>query len=298
MSTNSANELTCVDISGLWFCPARDGKIIKITQTGAAGRCELEESGSELFTFEVKRGEGVATITSIGSGYGVTGRIGGSTANRDKVIIWSNGYVYQLANAENYVDISGSWSCPARAGVIKMTQTGSAGRCDFGSEAFLFEVEKRVVTATFTGPNPAITGNLSPDGKVIIWSSGYAYTRIECPDITVKLPNIRSTRADDLPHLWGAVDTTGVAGVPIAVLELTWIDQTWGYRKGNLHARKDGGAWVQISTDAAEHELTRESFEIPAALLGGKLELGYSVGSGGGHLLIIKDAEVEITERK
>ena len=44
---------------------------------------------------------------------------------------------------------------------------------------------------------------------------------------------------------------------------------------------------MRVSTDAAEHEATRESFEIPAELLGGKLELGFSVGSGG-HKLIIK----------
>lgn len=60
-----------------------------------------------------------------------------------------------------------------------------------------------------------------------------------------------------------------------ATLELTWSDQ-WRGTKGHLHARKNGGAWEQISTDAVEHEATRESFEIPAWLLGGKLELGFS----------------------
>lgn len=83
------------------------------------------------------------------------------------------------------------------------------------------------------------------------------------------------------------------AGVS-ASLELTWHDQGWGYRKGHIHARKDGGAWEGISTDAAEHEATRESFEIPAKFLGGKLELGYSVGSDGGHTLIVKEASVTI----
>jgi len=117
--------------------------------------------------------------------------------------------------------------------------------------------------------------------------------------IRQSLPNVKDiTRADDVPHLWAAVDTAGVAGVPIAFIELTWVDQGQGFRKGHLYARKDGGAWVGISTDAAEHELTRESFEIPARVLGGKLELGYSVGHGGGHKLIITDAEVELTERK
>ena len=86
------------------------------------------------------------------------------------------------------------------------------------------------------------------------------------------------------------------AGVS-ASLEMTWLDQGFGYRKGHIYARKDGGAWDGISTDAAEHEETRESFEIPAKLLGGKLELGYSVGSDGGHKLIIKAAAVEITTK-
>ena len=83
------------------------------------------------------------------------------------------------------------------------------------------------------------------------------------------------------------------AGVS-ASLEMTWLDQGFGYRKGHIFARKDGGAWDGISTDAAEHEETRESFEIPAKLLGGKLELGYSVGSDGGHKLIVKAASVTI----
>ena len=121
--------------------------------------------------------------------------------------------------------------------------------------------------------------------------------------IRQSLPNVKSSRADNVPHLWGAVDTTGVAGVPIATLELTWHDQGLGHREGALYARKDGGAWVTISTDTAEHEPTRESFAIPAAVVGDyKLELGFSIGSGatswgtGGHKLSITHAEVTITE--
>ena len=113
--------------------------------------------------------------------------------------------------------------------------------------------------------------------------------------IRQSLPNVKSSRADNVPHLWGAVDTTGVAGVPIATLELTWHDQGLGHREGALYARKDGGAWVTISTDTAEHEPTRESFAIPAEVLGGKLELAFSVGAQGGHKLFITNAEVEIT---
>ena len=126
------------------------------------------------------------------------------------------------------------------------------------------------------------------------------------------LPNLKSSRADNVPHLLGAVDTTSVAGVPIAycvlTLELTWHDQGSGNRKGLIYARKvsannDRGAWVKISTDFAEHEPTRESFAIPAAVVGDyKLELGFSIGSGatswgtGGHKLSITHAEVTITE--
>ena len=88
---------------------------------------------------------------------------------------------------------------------------------------------------------------------------------------------------------------TGLRGVS-AFLELTWSDQGWGTRKGHLYARKDGGAWVTVSPDAAEHEVTRESFEIPAELLGGKLELGFSVGSDGAHKLTIKDAALVVTK--
>ena len=62
----------------------------------------------------------------------------------------------------------------------------------------------------------------------------------------------------------------GLLGIT-ASLELTWHDQGEGNREGHIHARKDGGAWEKISTDAAEHESTRESFEIPAKFLGGKL---------------------------
>lgn len=79
-----------------------------------------------------------------------------------------------------------------------------------------------------------------------------------------------------------------------ASLELTWVDQGWGYQKSNVQARKDGGAWESVST-LAKHERTRESFEIPAKLLGGKLELGLYVGTGGGHELTITNAAVEIT---
>lgn len=92
-------------------------------------------------------------------------------------------------------------------------------------------------------------------------------------------------------------DTRELLGVS-ASLELTWVDQGWGHRKGHLYARKGGGAWVGVSTHPAEHERTRESFEIPAKLLGGKLELGVNVGNDGGHELTITHAAVEITEKR
>lgn len=254
MSTNY------VDISGSWSCPARAGKILKITQTGAAGRCLL---ASESWTFEVK--ERVATISN-----GITGVV----SQDGKVIIWSNGYTY--TRATNFIE-----SCHTGRYLFEAAPDGDVSSKREAEGGWIHENNKPVLTADANYYNRAHWKiNAVPHVAKVIRQS---------------LINVKSiTRADDVPHLWGAVDTAGIAGVPIAFLELTWVDQGWGNRKGHIHGRKDGGAWVGISTDAAEHELTRESFEIPAALLGGKLELGYSVGSGGEHKLFITDAEVEI----
>ena len=278
MSTNY------VDISGSWSCPARAGKILKITQTGAAGRCVL---ASESWTFEVK--ERVATISN-----GITGVV----SQDGKVIIWSNGYTYTRASPAK-VTYGGakvtvkSWKGDYlhRPDSAKGVTTWGTG---VGNEWTLEQLDSGTITLKSWKGDYLHRPDSAND--VTTWGTGIGNEwTIEIIERTQKLINVKSiTRADDVPHLWGAVDTAGIAGVPIAFLELTWVDQGWGNRKGHIHGRKDGGAWVGISTDAAEHELTRESFEIPAALLGGKIELGYSVGSGGEHKLFITDAEVEI----
>ena len=115
-------------------------------------------------------------------------------------------------------------------------------------------------------------------------------------EFSESLPNVKNSTSDSFVKLWHAIDTASTTVSATATLELTWIDQGFGRRAGHIYARKDGSDWVNVSTDAAKHTWTRASFDVPAEMLGGKLELGYIVGGGGGHKLTITDAAVKIVD--
>ena len=106
------------------------------------------------------------------------------------------------------------------------------------------------------------------------------------------LPSVDSSKASDAPQLWHAIET---AKATAATLECTWSDQGYGNQKGMVYARKAGGGqWVALSKSDAPHEPSRLSVAIPTEVLGGKLELAYRVGGGGGHSLSIESAAIEV----
>ena len=105
------------------------------------------------------------------------------------------------------------------------------------------------------------------------------------------LPSVSSSKQGEEPQLWHTVDTTKATA---ATLTCTWHDQGYGNQKGMVFARKAGGQWVALSTSKAPHDPARLSVVIPNEELGGKLELAYRVGGGGGHSLSIESAAVEV----
>ena len=105
------------------------------------------------------------------------------------------------------------------------------------------------------------------------------------------LPSVDSGMDSDEPQLWHAIET---AKATAATLDLTWSDQGYGNQKGMVYARKSGGQWVPLSKSEAPHSPSRLSVAIPTGVLGGKLELAYRVGGGGGHSLSIESAAIEV----
>jgi hypothetical protein len=76
-------------------------------------------------------------------------------------------------------------------------------------------------------------------------------------------------------------------------------DQGSGNQKGNLYARLAGsGEWLCVTPNPAPHDQTK--IEVPIGhLLSGEscprqLELGYSVGGGGGHALKVEKANLQV----
>ena len=76
-------------------------------------------------------------------------------------------------------------------------------------------------------------------------------------------------------------------------------DQGWGNQKGNLYARLAGSSeWLCVTPNPAPHHKTK--IEVPIGhLLSGEscprqLELGYSVGGGGGHALEVEKANLQV----
>ena len=94
---------------------------------------------------------------------------------------------------------------------------------------------------------------------------------------TVRLPYIAESGVDSEVHPWQSVKVP--EGTARAVLHLWWQDQGNGHRQGRITARvtRDGAAvtdWTDVLAG------------------GGTLELGYVVGGGGGHELLVMDASV------
>jgi len=76
-------------------------------------------------------------------------------------------------------------------------------------------------------------------------------------------------------------------------------DQGRGNQKGNLYARLAGSSeWLCVTPNPAPHDQTK--IEVPIGhLLSGEscprqLELGYSVGGGGGHALKVEKANLQV----
>ena len=123
-------------------------------------------------------------------------------------------------------------------------------------------------------------------------AAGKADAKAAAPTVTqTALPSVSSSKQSDEPQLWHTLDTTKATA---ATLTCTWHDQGYGNQKGMVFARKAGGQWVALSTSEAPHHPARLSVAIPTEELGGKLELAYRVGGGGGHSLSIESAAVEV----
>ena len=124
-------------------------------------------------------------------------------------------------------------------------------------------------------------------------AAGKADAKAAAPTVTqTALPSVNSRKASDEPQLWHTIDT---AQATAATLTCTWSGQGNGKTKGMVFARKAGGGqWVPLSTSKAPHDPARLSVAIPTEELGGKLELAYRVGGGGGHSLSIESAAVEV----
>ena len=75
--------------------------------------------------------------------------------------------------------------------------------------------------------------------------------------------------------------------------------QGWGNQKGNLYARLAGsGEWLCVTPNPAPHDQTKIEVSIGHLLSGEssprQLELGYSVGGGGGHALKVEKANLQV----
>ena len=148
-----------------------------------------------------------------------------------------------------------------------------------------------------TQRSASIQRNARKAGAVVTtmrWkAAGKADDKAAAPTVTqTALPSVSSSKQSDEPQLWHTIDTTKATA---ATLTCTWHDQGYGNQKGMVFARKAGGGqWVALSTSTAPHDPARLSVAVPTEELGGKLELAYRVGGGGGHSLSIEGAEVEV----
>lgn len=117
---------------------------------------------------------------------------------------------------------------------------------------------------------------------------------------TLKIPDVGSSEDSGEVQLWSTTPT--LAPTTDVVLSCAWNDQGWGNRKGTLWVRLAGAAaWVQLTREAAPHDETPIELKIPSRVftvdeysLPLNLELGYTVGGGGGHAMNVKRAKLEI----
>ena len=112
---------------------------------------------------------------------------------------------------------------------------------------------------------------------------------------TLALPEVDSSISSDAVQHWTDVDT---GGATVAALTCSWSDQGWGNQKGRLFARASGvSEWKPLTDTPAPHSLEVLTVVLepgPKVAEGGKIELGFRVGGGGGHALHVRDAEVRL----
>lgn len=109
--------------------------------------------------------------------------------------------------------------------------------------------------------------------------------------VLIGLPDVDDGTESDDVQLWY---TSGVAILPGTTLACTWRDQGWGGAKGRLFARRAGESeWVSVVDHVALHDSEDLTLALPSSVTGGKLELGYTVGGGGGHEMHICNARLD-----
>lgn len=105
------------------------------------------------------------------------------------------------------------------------------------------------------------------------------------------LSSVSSSNVSDDVQLWSELDTANASD---ALLSGSWHDQGWGAQKGMLYAKGVSGDWEALFQEPAPQSEASFEVNVPSSLLGGRLQLGYRVGGGGGHALTIMGPQIEV----
>jgi hypothetical protein len=167
---------------------------------------------------------------------------------------------------------------------------------------YIVGIEGHGLSSTATPNGPA---GLAYDLKFILASGSIKHVKGEAASDTIFRPSdVESQDASGQVLSW--FQTPAMNSEPTSMkLEVLCRDQGWGNQKGHLYARRiwTGGAgeWTRITPSHVPHTQSKLVLDMQVSQFTGRsqhplqIELGFLVGSGGGHALYLSEAKFIIS---
>ena len=167
---------------------------------------------------------------------------------------------------------------------------------------YIVGIEGHGLASTTTSNGPA---GLAYDLKFMLASGSTKHVKGETSsDSIFRPPDVQSRDASGQILSW--FTTPQVQSMPTSMrLETLCRDQGWGNSKGSLYVRRvwTGGAgeWMKITPSNVPHTSSKLVLDIPVSQFTGRsqqplqIELGFLVGSGGGHALYLSETKLIVS---
>jgi hypothetical protein len=167
---------------------------------------------------------------------------------------------------------------------------------------YIVGIEGHGLSSTATANGPA---GLAYDLKFIFASGSIKHVKGEAAsDKNFRPSDVESQ--DESGQVLSWFQTPAMNSEPTSMkLEVLCCDQGWGNQKGHLYARRfwTGGAgeWTRITPSNVPHTQSKLILDMPVSQFTGRsqhplqIELGFLVGSGGGHALYLREAKFIIS---